>query len=112
MNPKLKKIVEALLISTSEPLTVKDILKLFRKHEEQLVDAKKAEDDAIEAEDEEEDDEEDIDAEEEEEVTPPKKRVQPKRTAKKTAIQNVFMNMQQQEEYMNCESELSEEEYV
>ena len=50
--------------------------------------------------------------EEEEEVTPPKKRVQPKRTAKKTAIQNVFMNMQQQEEYMNCESELSEEEYV
>jgi hypothetical protein len=70
-------------------------------------------DEDIEAEDEEEeDDEEDIDAEEEEEVTPPKKRVQPKRTAKKTAIQNVFMNMQQQEEYMNCESELSEEEYV
>ena len=52
MNPKLKKIVEALLISTSEPLTVKDILKLFRKHDEQLVDAKKTEDDTIEAEDE------------------------------------------------------------
>jgi chromosome segregation and condensation protein ScpB len=52
MNPKLKKIVEALLISTSEPLTVKDILKLFRKHEEQLVDAKKTEDDDIEPENE------------------------------------------------------------
>ena len=61
---------------------------------------------------EDDDDDDDDDDEEEEEVTPPKKRVQPKRTAKKTAIQNVFMNMQQQEEYMNCESELSEEEYV
>ena len=43
MNPKLKKIVEALLISTSEPLTVKDILKLFRRYEEQLADSKKTE---------------------------------------------------------------------
>tara|TARA_E500000178_G_scaffold337845_1_gene377531 strand:- start:611 stop:1297 length:687 start_codon:yes stop_codon:yes gene_type:complete len=65
----------------------------------------------IDAEDE-DDGEEDDDEDDEEEVTPPKKRVQPKRTAKKTAIQNVFMNMQQEEEYMNCESELSEEEYV
>lgn len=40
MNPKLKKIVEALLISTSEPLAIKDILKLLSKHEEQLVDSK------------------------------------------------------------------------
>ena len=44
MNPKLTKILEALLISTSEPLTVKDILKLFRKYEEQLLDSKKTED--------------------------------------------------------------------
>ena len=43
MNPKLKKIVEALLISTSEPLTVKDMLKLFRRYEEQLADSKKTE---------------------------------------------------------------------
>ena len=37
----LKKIVEALLISTSEPLTVKDLLKLFHKYEEQLADSQK-----------------------------------------------------------------------
>ena len=43
MNPKLKKIVEALLISTSEPLRIKDILKLFHKYEEQLADSQKAE---------------------------------------------------------------------
>ena len=53
MNPKLKKIVEALLISTSEPLTVKDMLKLFRRYEEQLADSKKTE---IEEDDEENDD--------------------------------------------------------
>ena len=41
MNPKLKKIVEALLISTSEPLTVKDMLKLFSRYEEHLADLKK-----------------------------------------------------------------------
>ena len=43
MNPKLKKIVEALLISTSEPLKVKDILKLFRRYEEQLEESIKTE---------------------------------------------------------------------
>ena len=43
MNPKLKKIVEALLISTSEPLKVKDILKLFRRYEEQLEESLKTE---------------------------------------------------------------------
>ena len=52
MNPKLTKILEALLISTSEPLTVKDILKLFRKYEEQLLDSKKTEDEESEAENE------------------------------------------------------------
>ena len=50
MNPKLTKILEALLISTSEPLTVKDILKLFRKYEEQLPDLKRSEDEEYEAE--------------------------------------------------------------
>ncbi len=50
MNPKLTKILEALLISTSEPLTVKDILKLFRKYEEQLPDLKRTKDEEIEAE--------------------------------------------------------------
>ena len=44
MNPKLKKIVEALLISTSEPLSIQDMLKLFRKYEEQLVDSKDSSD--------------------------------------------------------------------
>ena len=53
MNPKLKKTIEALLISTSEPMTVKDILKLFRRYEEQLTDSKKTE---IEEEEEENDD--------------------------------------------------------
>ena len=43
MNPKLKKIVEALLISTSEPLKVNDILKVFRRYEEQLEESLKTE---------------------------------------------------------------------
>jgi len=80
------------------------------------------EDDDEEDEDEEEDeiehddedgDDEDGDDEDGENVRPvPKKRVQPKRSAKKAPIQNVFLTMQKEEEYMNCESELSEEEYV
>ena len=54
MNPKLKKIVEALLISTSEPLSIQDMLKLFRKYEEQLVDSKDSSDEEGEIENEEE----------------------------------------------------------
>lgn len=49
MNSKLKKILEALLISTSEPLSVKDMLMLFRQYEEQLVDSKNAEEEESEA---------------------------------------------------------------
>ena len=60
----------------------------------------------------EDEDEDDNDDDEEIERPAPKKRVQPKRSAKKAPVQNVFLTMQQEEEYMNCESELSEEEYV
>ena len=63
-------------------------------------------------EDEDEDEVDEVDEDEEIERPAPKKRVQPKRSAKKAPVQNVFLTMQQEEEYMNCESELSEDEYV
>ena len=62
--------------------------------------------------DEDEDEVDEVDEDEEIERPAPKKRVQPKRSAKKAPVQNVFLTMQQEEEYMNCESELSEDEYV
>ena len=65
-------------------------------------------DDEIENDDEDEDDDEE---EEEEEI--PKKRVQPKRKSKKdNKIQSIFTMEKQEEDYLNCESELSEEEYI
>ena len=73
-------------------------------------DEEEDEDEEIELEQEDEEEDED---EDEDERPVPKKRVQPKRSAKKAPIQqNVFLTMQKEEEYMNCESELSEEEYV
>ena len=67
------------------------------------------EDDIVDDEDEEDD--EDVD-DEDEEPSPPK-RVQPKRKAKKPE-NNVFISVQNalEDEFLNCESELSEEEYV
>jgi len=67
-------------------------------------------DDVDDEEDDEEDDEGDDD--DEEAVSPPK-RVQPKRNAKKPT-KNVFISIQNavEDEFLNCESELSEEEYV
>lgn len=64
-------------------------------------------------EEEDEEEEEDEDEVEEEDEPSPPKRVQPKRKAKKSS-QNVFISLQNalEDEYLNCESELSEEEYV
>ena len=58
------------------------------------------------------DDDEDEDEDEDDEPRPPK-RVQPKRNAKKVTP-NVFISVQNslEDEFLNCESELSEEEYV
>ena len=57
-------------------------------------------------------DDEDEDTNDEDEPSPPK-RVQPKRRAKKSE-NNVFISIQNalEDEFLNCESELSEEEYV
>ena len=68
--------------------------------------------DAEDAEDEDEDADEDEDTNDEDEPSPVK-RVQPKRRAKKSE-NNVFISIQNalEDEFLNCESELSEEEYV
>jgi len=59
------------------------------------------------------DDDDDDDDDDEIIERAPKKRVQPKRRVKNTEPQNVFVSMQQkEEEYLNCHSELSEEEYI
>lgn len=70
------------------------------------------EDDDIVGVDDDEDDEDDEEDEEDEEVSSPK-RVQPKRNAKKPT-KNVFVAIQNaiEDEFLNCESELSEEEYL
>ena len=70
-------------------------------------------DDDVEDEIENDDDEdgEDDDLEEDEEI--PKRRVQPKRKSKKdNKVQSIFTMEKQEEDYINCESELSEEEYI
>jgi len=63
--------------------------------------------------DDEDEDEEDGDVDDEDEEPSPPKRVQPKRKAKKPE-NNVFISVQNalEDEFLNCESELSEEEYV
>ena len=67
-------------------------------------------DDEIENDDEDDLDDDDL---EEEEGEIPKKRVQPKRKSKKdNKIQSIFTMEKQEEDYLNCESELSEEEYI
>ena len=61
--------------------------------------------------DDDEDGEEDDDLEEDEEI--PKRRVQPKRKSKKdNKVQSIFTMEKQEEDYINCDSELSEEEYI
>jgi hypothetical protein len=69
-------------------------------------------DDEEEFDDDDDDDADEEDEEDDEEVIKP--RVQPKREAKKNKkIDNVFISMQNvQDEFMNCDSELSEEEYI
>lgn len=62
--------------------------------------------------DDDEDDDEDDDDDDEEDIKP---RVQPKRAAKRDKqIDNVFISMNNaiEDAYMNCDSELSEEEYI
>ena len=63
-------------------------------------------------EDDDEDEDEDEDTNDEDEPSPVK-RVQPKRRAKKSE-NNVFISIQNalEDEFLNCDSELSEEEYV
>ena len=39
MEPDLKKILEALLLSTADPISVRDLVKLFARHHEELVEA-------------------------------------------------------------------------
>lgn len=67
-----------------------------------------------EEEDEDEEEEEQDEDDEEEEIVP-KRRHQPKRKSREKntkKLQTIFSIEKQEEEYMNCESELSEEEYV
>ena len=82
--------------------------------DEQEDDEEEDEQDDDDEDDEDEDDDEQDDEEDEIiERAPPKKRVQPKRKVKNAHPQNVFVSMQQkEEEYLNCDSELSEEEYI
>jgi len=68
-----------------------------------------------EEEDEDEDEEEEDEDEDDEEEIVPKRRHQPKRKSREkntNKLQTIFSIEKQEEEYMNCESELSEEEYV
>ena len=60
---------------------------------------------------EEEEDEEDEDIIEEEEEKP-KPRKQPKRKAKTESKDNIFTKLEIDDEYLNCESELEEEDYL
>ena len=67
--------------------------------------------DEVDDDDEEDDDDDEDDEDEDEDEKPIKPRVQPKRAAKK--IENVFITTHSIEEnYINCDSELSEEDYV
>ena len=79
------------------------------EEEEEDADEEDVEEDADEEEEEDGEEEDDDD----EEVPIPVKRVQPKRKAKKHE-KNVFISLQNalEDEFLNCESELSEEEYV
>ncbi len=61
------------------------------------------------------DDEEEFDDGDDDDEEPVKARVQPKRAVKKNKkLENVFIAMHNVEEdaYLNCDSELSEEEYI
>jgi hypothetical protein len=77
------------------------------------------EDDEDEDEDEEEheDDDEDVEDDEDEdddkeEEEKPKPRKQPKRKVKSESKQNIFAKLEIDDEYLNCESELEEEDYL
>ena len=79
------------------------------REEEQPEDSEDDVEDEIENDDDE--DGEDDDLEEDEEI--PKRRVQPKRkSTKDNKVQTIFTMEKQEEDYINCESELSEEEYI
>ena len=68
-------------------------------------------DEEEEDEDEEEEDEDDEEIIEEEEEKP-KPRKQPKRKAKTESKDNIFAKLEIDDEYLNCESELEEEDYL
>lgn len=52
MELDLKKTLEALLLSTAEPITLKDMVKLFTRYHQEMMEAAEAEDDEESAEDE------------------------------------------------------------
>ena len=56
------------------------------------------------------DDEDELDDKEEEDEKP-KSRKQPKRKVKSEVKQNIFAKLEKDDEYLNCESELEEEDY-
>ena len=84
--------------------------------EEDEIDEEEEDEDEDDVEDEIENDDDDEDGEEEDEIDEeevPKRRVQPKRRSKKDSkVQTIFTMEKQEEDYINCESELSEEEYI
>ena len=84
----------------------------FVVDEDEDADEDEDEDDIDEDENEDEDEIDEDDTNDEDEDSPPK-RVQPKRKAKKQE-NNIFISVQNalEDEFLNCESELSEEEYV
>jgi len=97
---------------------IMDVVEEASEAEEEAEEAEEEEDEASEAEEEEEEDEEE---EEEEYVKKSKKqkaKPQPKSKAKTTdkkskKVENVFISVtEQQENFLDCTSELSEEEYV
>lgn len=62
--------------------------------------------------DEDVEDDEDEDDEKDEEEEKPKPRKQPKRKVKSESKQNIFAKLEIDDEYLNCESELEEEDYL
>ena len=86
--------------------------------DDDVEDDDEVEDDDVEDDDEVEDDddevEDDDEGDDEDDDEPVKARVQPKRAAKKSKkIENVFVATHNiEEDYINCDSELSEEEYI
>ena len=79
---------------------------------EEVEDEDEDEDEDEEDDEDEDEDEEDDDDKEEEEEEKPKSRKQPKRKVKSESKPNIFAKLEIDDEYLNCESELEEEDYL